>query len=211
MSDCRYRFSGVIILILVFAFYGCATPFRAIYRGNDDSRLTYISNYEPPLKMDIPGTNWKIITSEYNFVVLQSTNGPRMYINIFEYNEGFFRKRFYKKGFAEEEAIEEYSRAESEYHISKAPDLKRKIIAKDIDGPITPNILWSLEKEQPDFKIVFITMSKNRHLISISAQDLDSPSNGQAYALEIFHSLKLLTKEQVDLILETETNLGKKK
>jgi len=201
----RYRICCALLVTIILVIQGCA-PTTFIFRSKAglSNSISYLTKERVPLRIDIPGIYWKISQPNYNIFVFQSTQGPRRIVNIFEYNDGLLRQRFYKKGVSEEQAIEKYSEAESAWQITRAPDLQRKVIATNVDGPITPNILWSLDG--PKMQIFFIAMSKDRHLISITAQDLDQPPNGQEFVLMLFRSMKLLTAEQVDSILRAETN-----
>ncbi len=199
------RFFPIVLVTMLSG--GCATPTRYVYRSKMDTSntVTYLSKAQPPLKLEIPGTYWKTSALGYNHIILANTKQPpRRIINIFEYDDGALRQRFYKPGFSEEQAVEEYSLAESKYQSSKRPAFQYRIIERNLAGPVSPNLLWSLESERD--RIFFLTMSKDRHLISLSVQDLDEPARAQEVILEMFRSITFLTREKADYILRTETN-----
>lgn len=173
--------------------------------------FTYISKDNPPLKFDIPDTDWKFSRQAIDSIVFQSTREHLTRIN-FIHHSNFHRAPYYRQGLSNEDVLENYYLSEANYYLSLAPTLKPSVVARNINGPIIPNILWSLEGfTVPNLKFLSIAMIKDEDLISITTIFLDTNNQGVDYLLGIFRSIKPLTDEQVDLIIENETNLGKRK
>jgi hypothetical protein len=196
----------MLVLFIGVLLFGCAsTGSRLFYRDKDaENFISYLSADSPQFKLDIPGTKWKASSTNEKHGVLQSTEGPRRIINIIEYNDDHLGKGFYKQGYTEGQAIDEYIKYESAYHIGKNQNATLTIISKNIKGPIVPNTLWAVEGA--NFKIYFVSMSVNRHLISVSTQEFESPYGTQEFVTEIFQSIKLLDKERADQILKSYLN-----
>lgn len=139
---------------------GCAAgPTRTLFCSNAKADMTtYVTTDKVPLRIDIPGNDWSYLNKKSaKHVILKTDSGPRRWINIFEYNDGIIMPRFYKSGFTEEQAIEEYYRAESGYNISNGKASKSEILAKNIEGPIIPNMFWSLDLKDSRSPIYFLT------------------------------------------------------
>jgi len=199
---------------LIILLGGCVMgPTRALFccKVKTDA-TTYVTTDKVPLRIDIPGSNWKYLSKKSaKHVILRTDSGPERWINIFEYNDGIIMPRFYKSGFTEEQAIEQYYHSESWYHISNGKASKSEILAKNIEGPIIPNMFWSITWKNSQSPTYFITMSKNRHLIMLSLQEVDPPYSAGQSLLAIFRSIQLLTEEQIYEVLRTETDLNVKK
>lgn len=169
-------------------------------RGNQE--ISYITKNKVPFRIDIPGTRWGVANPTYNLLIFKSEQ-PRQLVNVFEYNDGIFRKRFYKNGFSEEQAIEEYFKTESSFQLEHSNFNRARILEKNISGPITPNLLWVIEGENAS--TYFLTASKNNHLISISYQNLEAPETGMNTLISIFRKMQMLSPEQVDSIIKAES------
>ncbi|MCG3111934.1 MAG: hypothetical protein MCM46_08950 [Candidatus Manganitrophus sp. SB1] len=198
----KFHTSLGVLIVLNLVASGCAArPISQIHRFMykdhlDSDSIHYISKViEPAIQLYIPGGHWNVVQKP-TFTVFETIKGPRKIINIFEFEDSFLKRKFHKIGFTGKQALEEYYRIESEHLISKNAKQKSKIIAVNIDGLITPNILWLVEG--PDKQTFFISASKNRRLISISFQDLDNPPNGQESVTRIFQSMKFLSEEKVN-------------
>jgi hypothetical protein len=178
---------------------------RMLFRSKTKAdSTTYLSKDKVPFRADLPGIWLPAANPAYNHVVLRTEAEPRRLMSFFDYSEGFFSSRFYKPGFSEAQAIEEYYRTESEYQTRRLPESKSQILAKDIDGPVRPNLLWSIES--PKLRVYFVTMSKNNRLISISYQNVSPPFGTEEPLLVVFRAMQFPTSEQVNEILRTETN-----
>jgi hypothetical protein len=204
---------GFICLITLLS--GCvAGPTRALFCSNNDT-ISYVTTDKVPLRIDISGSNcsnWKYQSKKSaKHVILKTDSSPKRMINIFEYNDGIIKPRFYKSDFTEEQAIEQYQHSESWFHISNGKASKSEILSKNIEGPIIPNMFWSINWKDARSPTYFITMSKNKHLIMISLQEIDPPYSDGQKLLAIFRSIRLLTEEQAYEVLRTEAGLNVRK
>ena len=191
---------GIIVVILV----GCsAAPTKFVFRSNEspEEKIHYISTGSPSFVMAIPGVNWNMRAVDYNHAVLTATSGPRRIVNIFEYSDGSLHQRFYKPGTSEEQALKEYFRIESEHHLSQNPGSTNKIISQNIPGINKPNLLWQIKWANQ--QTVWLTTSRDNHLIVVSWQGLDPPLVGEKRLEEIFRSLRFISEEEEKIILQT--------
>ena len=199
----------VAVLVLASSWAGhAADRDRFMYwsKTKADS-TTYISRDRFLFRVDIPGGRWKAAGNpSYNHVIFKSPDGQDRLIGVFDYGEGLFSKKFYKSGFSEAQAIEEYYRWESAFQLGKSAGASSQVIAKDIEGPAVPNILWSIDG--PDIHVYQIAMSRNNHLISIYYHyPTDAkPNEAKEFLLSVYRSVQFVTNEQIDEALRTETN-----
>ncbi len=193
-----------ILIILVFVTAGCAgIPEKILYFSKDDSekKMYYVSQDNPSFIMAIPGTSWQVRFVTSNHIVLGL---PKKMVNIFEYSDGLLVKRFFKPGSSEEKALEEYYRLESAHHLSQHPDWKGEIVSRNVAGVNMPNLLWKVAG--PTGKIVTLTTSRNKHLISVSWQNVDPPLEGEQQVVEILGSLRFIPPEEAEKIIKAKFN-----
>jgi hypothetical protein len=194
-----------LALLCVCSASALAQSDRMLFRSKTKpDSTTYLSKDRVPFRVDLPGIWLPAANPAFNYVVVRTEAEPRKLMSFFDYSDGFFSSRFYKSGFSEAQAIEEYYRTESEHQTRRLPESKSQILGKDVDGPVRPNLLWSVES--PTLRVYFLTMSKNKRLISISYQDVSPPFGTEEPLLLVFRAMQFPTFEQVDEILRTETN-----
>jgi hypothetical protein len=200
MDRLKQFFVGFLLMILS----GCtSTPTNFIFQSNHASEKDthYISTDSPSFVMAIPGKNWNMNPVDYNHVVLTATSGPKIIVNIFEYNDGLLHQRFYKPGTSEEQALKEYFRIESEHHLSQIPGSTATVISENIEGINKPNLAWQVKWANQ--QTVWLTTSRDKHLIVVSWQDLAPPFVGEKRVVEIFQSLRFISEEEEKKILQT--------
>jgi hypothetical protein len=185
------------LALLIFST-GCALkPTRFVFR-EDGSDVYYLSKEKLPFKATIHGIDWKVQQVQDNTIVLSRSTPFPIVINIYEYNEGMFDRRFFKTGFTDGQSLKEYAEAEFKYYKSRgqAP----QVVSENMDGPIKPNLLWSFTSANGS-KVYNVSTAKDDHLITISYQ---SPKpTAQDELLAIFHSIKPITRKEADKLIET--------
>ena len=111
----------------------------------------------------------------------------------------FFLKRFYQSDMSEEQALEEYYKWESSHHLVEIPNSRTEIIAREIPGVNKPNLLWKIIT--PTTEIVWLTTSRDRHLIVVSWQDKQPPFVGEKKVVEIASSMIFISQPYAEKIL----------
>jgi hypothetical protein len=210
---CVKRFNSrlFVFVFFIFLFTGClAGPTRVVFCSKVKTDTTsYLTADKIPMRIDIPGCNWRYLSKKSaKHIMLETDDGPKRFINIFEYSDGILFPRFFKSGFTDAQAIEAHYQWESTWQMTyRKGFVTSKIIAKDVDGPIIPNILWSLDLGKYNSPTYGIVMGKNRHLIMLTLE-VDPPYSGEKGLLEIFRQIQLLTEEKVYEVIRTESDLN---
>lgn len=122
-------------------------------------------------------------------------------INIFEYSDGLLFKRFYQSGMSEEQALEEYYRHESAYQLTEISNSRSEILASEISEVNKPNLLWKIQANRGE--VVYLTTSRDRHLIAVSWQDNEPPFVGEKKLVEIFSSMKFISQQEAENLLRS--------
>ncbi len=214
------------------ALSGCATSIA--YETNEG--LKYLSKVDPPLELVIPGKGWGPLWYREGYWLGASIGVSTFRLQIDPQRQVsiFYRPLHHDNyrsilGPLEKHSVEElleancncgYSpyppgvphfMADTEY----PPNTKVNIVAKDIDGPILPNIVWSIEPsiiwpiEPSDVQSIGIAFNvafiKAGVLITLTARyPYGAPANPD-FIQNVFRSIRFMTEEQIDKAISAET------
>jgi len=185
------RNSKKILLLVIALLPACAVkPTRFVYRA-DGSDVFYLSKESVPFKATIHGFNWHVQQEKENTVVLSRVSPYPVVINIYEYNENRYDRKFFKSGFTEAQSLKEYTDTELRFYQKKGAS--PQILKENLDGVLRPNAMWSFSTSSGG-KVYNISAAKNDHLITFSYQS-NAPSAPEDLK-EIFKSVELLSKDE---------------
>jgi len=191
------------------ALSGCASSIA--YETNEG--LKYLSKVDPPLELVIPGKGWGPLWYQGGYWLGASTVVPTFNLQIDPQRQvSVFYRPLHHDNYrsileplakhSAKELLEANCNCEKEF-----PNTKVNIVAKDTDGPILPNIVWSIEPSDVQgigvaFKVAFIEAGV---LITLTARYPNGASANADFIQNVFRSVRFITVEQVDKAISTET------
>ncbi|MRS02121.1 hypothetical protein EG832_02645 [bacterium] len=102
---------------------------------------------------------------------------------------------YYKKGDAGKSVLLKHSKWDEDYFAKDFDEINYQIIAENIDGPVTPNILCRFTEKYTEAFILL--MLKDKYILGLISQDLKNLSNKQI-VLDIFKSIRFISEEEFE-------------
>jgi hypothetical protein len=173
---------------------GCGGHAGLVYASEDG--LVYVSKKTPPLRFEVPDRSWKVAFPTPAKVYFQHAKDSQRTLSL-TYSS-LKNASFYRDVLSPREFLEEYFRWEEEYLRSSDPSAKLAVVARDVEGPAIPNILWFVEGKNGKFYSLAFT--KGDKQLSLASHNVKATNEGRDFIVDVFRSLRFLTEEQVDEI-----------